>query len=668
MNISNDFKEKIDLTLKEIKEFYLLSIKEERIINIGYSGGKDSSTLLQLFMKMLIALPEDQRKNKVYVCFCDTLVEPPPLHEFTEKQLESIRTTVELLDLPIEVVTLKPKMSDTFFVNLIGKGYKAPNVNGFRWCTSRLKQNPTNEFIKTKIQENGSIYMVVGTRKDESKKRSNTLTKYTLRGKIKKNTTMANSFIYAPLEDWTTEEIWNYLVNFKSPYGTSNKDLERLYEESSINNDIYQQARHGCWCCTVCDEDKSMMNFIENGYNMQPLKTFRDYIKRKYYDVNSTYERRKHGSSKKTLVKIEDRVKILEKLFETELAMNRNLILNEELEEIQKVWNLDNAPITVYKLKSLVEKGKKFILQQKLNLDIKTIEINNKSSVGSIQELFNDLWIKETAVEVLQTRTNTIIKRYYCIPKTINGKQEWIIDREENINYKLTPSKVILKSLNEGIYDFNGVMTDKSVLNLKEIVSKINLFETFFWKISKEPDGSVFCSFGEYQNSLEYANELYYKPLGSSKGNNIEEALILARTKFLASNKIDSVSKQNTLIINRKKYKVTPEDFKNFCDNKLLIIQILTEIEDLKGANGLRLVFNPKYLNTFERSSFHTICNTFGLFYDLKVRTNSYVIIPKYCLNEIIPLIIGLIKFNITNVIPVKYKYKYSKINTKKIS
>ena len=44
---------------------------------IGYSGGKDSTAVLQLVWKALESLPEEQRQKPVFVIASDTKVETP---------------------------------------------------------------------------------------------------------------------------------------------------------------------------------------------------------------------------------------------------------------------------------------------------------------------------------------------------------------------------------------------------------------------------------------------------------------------------------------------------------------------------------------------------------------------------------------------------------------
>jgi len=62
---------------------------------------------------------------------------------------------------------LTPEIEDSFWVNLIGKGYPAPRLK-FRWCTERLKIKPSNKFIREVVRSSGEAILVLGTRKAES--------------------------------------------------------------------------------------------------------------------------------------------------------------------------------------------------------------------------------------------------------------------------------------------------------------------------------------------------------------------------------------------------------------------------------------------------------------------------------------------------------------------
>ena len=113
---------------------------------VAYSGGKDSTLLLQLVWEMLAELPPDQRRRSAHVVANDTLVESPMVIDHLRKSVAVIRETAKSAGLPIDVHVTKPAVDQTFWVNVIGRGYMPPTRN-FRWCTDRMKILPTNRLI-----------------------------------------------------------------------------------------------------------------------------------------------------------------------------------------------------------------------------------------------------------------------------------------------------------------------------------------------------------------------------------------------------------------------------------------------------------------------------------------------------------------------------------------
>ena len=165
---------------------------------IGYSGGKDSTATLQLVWYALRELPADKLTKVVHVINTDTLVESPVIEKWVEKSL---------------------KMMDESRKKL-------------RWCTDRLKIQPVNKFVKDKIAEHGEIILVLGTRKAESVARARTMTYYEkkrVRELLSPNPTLANELVFSPLEDWTNNDVWVFLMQYENPWGLSNHELQTLY-------------------------------------------------------------------------------------------------------------------------------------------------------------------------------------------------------------------------------------------------------------------------------------------------------------------------------------------------------------------------------------------------------------------------------------------------------
>ena len=95
---------------------------------IGYSGGKDSTTVLQLIWKALEQLQAEQRQKPVYVIASDTKVETPVIVDFIDATLRQINERAAATGMPFSAQKVMPTLDDSFWVNLIGRGYPAPTT------------------------------------------------------------------------------------------------------------------------------------------------------------------------------------------------------------------------------------------------------------------------------------------------------------------------------------------------------------------------------------------------------------------------------------------------------------------------------------------------------------------------------------------------------------
>jgi DNA sulfur modification protein DndC len=272
----------------EIQELYCL---DEIPWIIGVSWGKDSSTVLQLIWNAIAALPPEQRTKVIHVITTDTQVENPIVSAWVRQSLQNLKLAAKKQGMPFEAHLLQPAIKDTFWVNLIGKGYPAPR-NQFRWCTSRLKINPANQFIREMVRTNGEIILVLGTRKAESSHRAATMKKHQagrIRDRLSPNANLPNSLIYTPIEDWSNNDVWIYLNQCSNPWGENNKELFNLYRGATADNECplvidtstpsCGDSRFGCWVCTLVSKDKSMEAMIQNDAQkewMQPLLDIRN--------------------------------------------------------------------------------------------------------------------------------------------------------------------------------------------------------------------------------------------------------------------------------------------------------------------------------------------------------------------------------------------------------
>ena len=286
--MQNDF---ISLSKDLIKKQYIL---DNRPWVIGYSGGKDSTTLVQIVLESIYELKvEGQPASKqVFVISSDTLVETPLIIKQISNTLDGVNEFGLENDLPITAHIVRPKVDRTFWANIIGRGYPSPNQT-FRWCTDRMKIDPANEFIKDVVSEHGEVIMLLGVRDGESSSRDRVLESHTHEGKdLMRHTTLKNAYVFAPIRHFTVDDIWEYLLSNPSPWGSDHRELYALYADSSVgecplmvDEEIKQTAgscgnsRFGCWVCTVVNEDKALTGFIETGEEwLRPLLQFRNWL------------------------------------------------------------------------------------------------------------------------------------------------------------------------------------------------------------------------------------------------------------------------------------------------------------------------------------------------------------------------------------------------------
>lgn len=288
-NLLNEHTTLLDNTKEEIKKVYLT---DDRPWVVGYSGGKDSTVVVQLVFEALTELDKNQLTKKVYVISSDTLVETPLIIQSINTTLRRIEDKAIELNLPIETHKVKPMIKQSFWTNIIGKGYPSPNQQ-FRWCTDRMKIDPANQFIKDKIDSFGEVIMLLGVREKESATRANVIKSHTTKGKLlMRHSTLSNAYVYAPIKSFSLDDVWNYLLSFNSPWGDNNNELYKLYSDSNsgecplvVDKTIKESAgscgnsRFGCWVCTVVNEDKALTGFINNGHDwMKPLLDFRNWL------------------------------------------------------------------------------------------------------------------------------------------------------------------------------------------------------------------------------------------------------------------------------------------------------------------------------------------------------------------------------------------------------
>lgn len=354
-------------TIEKLKEQYFM---DNRPWVVTYSGGKDSTTVLHLVITMLQELNTEGKDNKhVYIVSSDTTVEMPVIEKYTDTRLNQITEYANNSDLKLSCHKLEPKVEESFWSLMLGKGYPAP-TNSFRWCTERLKINPATEFLKELVNKHQSILMLLGVRTDESIARANSIESRVLNHRgLSVHDSIPNAYVLSPIKYWTNEEVWTYLGKNPFPWG-DHSYMMSLYDKGSAEGDCNialnpespscGKTRFGCWVCTVVEKDRSMQGMLKNGEEwMEPLWLYREKL---YSDRNNPEKRdtrRRNGSLGAGPFLPKVRRELLRNLLQAEVDVNKKyheikkdstdynpneeieLIKDEEIVLIQQNWDID---------------------------------------------------------------------------------------------------------------------------------------------------------------------------------------------------------------------------------------------------------------------------------------------------------------------------------------
>ncbi len=370
--VRQNLTEDVKAIVEEIVDVYL---SDDVPWVVGFSGGKDSTATLQLVWYALQQIGPKHAQKQVHVISTDTLVENPIVAAWVSDSLIKMNHVAKEQQLPVTSHRLKPALRDRYWVNLIGRGYAAPRQK-FRWCTDRLKIRPAHNFITGMVDQYGESLLVLGTRKSESATRARSMERYEIgraRDKISVNGNLANSYIYTPIENWDTDDVWYFLLENTNPWNQDNMELFGMYKGATdggecplvvaTNTPSCGDSRFGCWVCTLVEKDKSMQAMIHNDEEkqwMMPLLDLRAEIDframpkgdRKLRDYRRMNGRVQlfHGQPIPGPYKKEFREHLLHRVLSTQTFVRQtgpqhirdlSLIELDEIEEIRRIWVLE---------------------------------------------------------------------------------------------------------------------------------------------------------------------------------------------------------------------------------------------------------------------------------------------------------------------------------------
>jgi DNA sulfur modification protein DndC len=227
-----------------------------------------------------------------------------------------------------------------------------------------MKIQPTSNYIRSQVDSNGQVILLLGVRRSESAVRAASVDRYTPKdgSRLNPHNDLRGCMVFRPIVELETDEVWQVLLQRPPPWGGTHRDLVTLYRNAQggecplvlDNNEApscgSSSSRFGCWTCTVVEKDKSMEGFIENGFShLEPLLFFRDWLVAIRNDRTRRMRTRRNGFV--TLMKdgslvpgpftLETRREILDRLVATQTEVGLPLISDAEVGAIKRLWSAD---------------------------------------------------------------------------------------------------------------------------------------------------------------------------------------------------------------------------------------------------------------------------------------------------------------------------------------
>ncbi|ABF67871.1 phosphoadenosine phosphosulfate reductase family protein [Escherichia coli] len=290
---------------------------------VGYSGGKDSHSLLHLFLMALIRAVRNGTNisEHHFIQMSDTLIENPEMHYQASQVLNQLRMFIAEHQLPVTVLVAQPSLTQSWVGRILtGRGLPTWTNSSTRQCSTDYKIAPLRK-AKARYLKNAPasvrsrVCLMLGSRDDESARRAGNILK--MGGQARKVTLTEHGGELYPVKEWRTQDIWSFLMacgsesRFPLPsFMPDNFSLATLYKDAT-GECIWSPekptrtsacgARYGCSLCTAVGVDHSMETLLRTdpekyGYQagLSRLQRFlskiqydwslRDYIGRKVFE------------------------------------------------------------------------------------------------------------------------------------------------------------------------------------------------------------------------------------------------------------------------------------------------------------------------------------------------------------------------------------------------
>lgn len=304
-----DVEDRYQVALDKVKAL----LRAGEVLAIGYSGGKDSSAVLNI---CLVALLELKREGidvpRLYVTSANTLIENPAVDAYLKHQLVLIEQFAQHNELDVEVRIATPNLLSTWQVRVIsGRAIPIFANKATRDCSVNLKIDPQTSVMSAISRElraagKPAPIRVLGTRLEESSSRNARMRARGDLGDVVEKHDDKGAVISRSLSliaEWSQDDVWEYLgmsgaeelgfdlPGFKESFADTRDTYRDAEGECPVTADGGKSAacgaRFGCALCTVSGAtDRSMetmLNSARYAY-MRGLNQLRNWLVNTQYD------------------------------------------------------------------------------------------------------------------------------------------------------------------------------------------------------------------------------------------------------------------------------------------------------------------------------------------------------------------------------------------------
>lgn len=252
--------ESIELTIQSLKSY----CERYDHVAIAWSGGKDSSTLLTLYVYLLESgqIPKPQTLT---IFYADTRLELTPLSIAAYSIIEDLK------ERGYNVNVVMAEMDKRFMVYMLGRGVPPPNNRTLRWCTQQIKIKPMELALSKLYQEYGKVLMLTGVRQGESAIRDGRIAMSCSKdgaecgqGWYQEDKSItAISDTLAPILHWRVCHVWEWLRHWAPLEQYGGWDTKIIAEAYGGDEAEEVNARTGCIGCPLAKKDTALDSIIK---------------------------------------------------------------------------------------------------------------------------------------------------------------------------------------------------------------------------------------------------------------------------------------------------------------------------------------------------------------------------------------------------------------------